>query len=356
MVSESGTNNWSAPRTLFFVKAPAATDLQGMTYIASVDSKVVETGTVDSNSGTITLNIDLSAVPNGFHSLNVVLVSKNGVATDIRNAYFWKLHTGGNRIIRYEYWLNNGINWHEEEVSSTDNPYVLDGYLDLGEDVFSPESYYFVIKNGKPYAYAKNTLTIRFYDADYQSTEISKTFVDYSVGGELTGESTGQQGFSAIVPGESTTFREPAADAICWFQFFANEGDIINLYTSRACQLEVLLMPADSGEQLAKGSRKTSGEVVAEEVFSTKDASRNGEFIAPATGTYYVGIHNMATQSGGNVTLWLTATTPPEIPTSVKNIGDMEKEGSLYDLQGRELPEKPDKGVYIKNHRKVTAK
>lgn len=354
MASPVGQNNWSAPRTLYFVKAPAQADLQGMTYVASVDNRVVQTGTIDSNNGTIVLDIDLATVPMGFHSLNVVLITKNGAATDYRSAYFWKLHTGGNHITRYEYWLNDGYNKQTVDVSSTANPLVIDGYLDLGEDLFTPQSYHFEMRGGKAYVFAKNTLTVRFYDAEYQSTEVTKTFVDYSVGGQLTGTETGQQGLNALTPGNSLTVREPAADAICWFQTFLTEGDKITLRTSRACRLEVILASISAAEAPARNAPRKAEAQPETVVYSTADASREGSFIAPATGTYFIALHDMTQQTGGNVQLTLKA---EKVPTSIRevnaaNAGDNE----LYDLQGRELPQEPTKGVYIKNRRKVTAK
>ena len=65
MVSENGSNVWSSPRTLYFVKAPAAADLQPMTYVASVDGRVVGRGTVNASNGTAVINVDVNDVAAG---------------------------------------------------------------------------------------------------------------------------------------------------------------------------------------------------------------------------------------------------------------------------------------------------
>ena len=337
MACQEGKNNWSAPRTIFFVKAPALADLQGMTYVASVDDKVVQTGTVDSSGGNIVLDVNLDEVPTGFHCLHVALITKNGAATDVRNAYFWKLKEN-NHIVRYEYWIDDGTFCHETvDVTETDNPFILNKDLDIGETTFYSRNFAFVVAGGKAYAWAKHRLTVRFYDKEYQSEEVSQDFIDYRVGGQILGNLPGQLSFQTIVPGESQTVSEPTENGIHWFHFYAEEGDSLTLTTNRACMVDVF---SPSGQT----------------VYSTEDATVTDGFHAPVSGTYYVALHDVAQSSGANIQLTVTHVPDPAIPTAVTNVSTDDNDGTVYDLQGRKLPTEPDKGVYIKQRRKVMRK
>ena len=335
MASPVGESNWSAPRTIFFVKAPALADLQDVTYVASVDTKVVQTGTVSSTNGTVALDINLDDVPIGFHSLNMVLITKNGGVTDVRNAYFWKL-TEGNHITRYEYWIDDGEFLHETvDVQSDDNPFILDEDFDIGETTFISRNFAFVVANGKMYAWAKHRLNVRFFDKDFQVAQASKDFIDYRVGGQILGNLPGQLSLQPIVPGEPLSVSEPTENNIHWFQVFADQGDSLRLTTNRACMLNVF---SPTGE----------------EVYATEDGTVTGGFRAPVRGTYYIALHDVAQRNGYNVQL--TVTFVPGIPTAITRPDDDNADGTLYDLQGRKLTEKPDKGIYINGHVKQTAR
>ena len=64
----------------------------------------------------------------------------------------------------------------------------------------------------------------------------------------------------------------------------------------------------------------------------------------------------MAQSSGANIQLTVTHVPDPAIPTAVTNVSTDDNDGTVYDLQGRKLPTEPDKGVYIKQRRKVVTK
>ena len=298
MVSENGSNVWSSPRTLYFVKAPAAADLQPMTYVASVDGRVVDRGTVNASNGTAVINVDVNDVANGFHCLNMVLLTKHGVAADTKSAYFWKRPTGGNHIIKYEYWLNDGENMHVQEVASTDNPFLLDISLDLGDEVFSSRRYAFAVVDNKAYAWAKNKLTVRFFDVDHQSVEVSKDVIDFRVGGLITGPYIGWASFEPVIAGTPQTVAEPAPNTIHWFQTYVNKGDSITLTASRACMLEAY---APDGA----------------EVYATDNGTRTDGFRAKVSGTHYVALHDVAVQNGSGVTLTITLVEEQNMPTEI---------------------------------------
>lgn len=144
----------------------------------------------DVAQGTQTLDVtDLLA---GLHTLNYQLIDSEGkVGVPVTRLFMRNfdnsLAEGGNRITRYQYWLNDNSQAKQTVMlDNAANPYTLISLLPMQKEPINSALFLFEITDGQPTIYAKNVFHIRFHDAQDYFTDGDKTFVDYSVKQELT--------------------------------------------------------------------------------------------------------------------------------------------------------------------------
>ncbi len=239
-----------APYSSVFLKmdASASTVAKSLRYWFDDDASSVKV--INVGQGTQTL--DVSNLLTGLHTLNYQLIDSKGRVTAPVTRLFMKnfdkvLADGENRVTKYQYWLNkNSQAMQTVELASADNPYTLIALLPMLKEPIQSSQFHFEVTNGVPTIYAKNTLHIRFYDAQNYFTDGQKQFVDYSVKQEVepVGELQATQTFSKV-----------AENDIRWYTMLVAQGDTVAFRLSQAATLQVF---APSGKEVFKTSGSSS--------------------------------------------------------------------------------------------------
>ena len=283
IVDSNGT--LGAPASSVFLKmdASAASVAKNLRYWFDDDAGTVSTTSVA--GGTQTL--DVSALQTGLHTLNYQLIDSQGRVTPTVTRLFMKnfdkvLADGHNRVTKYQYWLNmNSQAMQTVELDVAANPYTLIALLPMQKEPIQSLQFHFEVTNNVPTIYAKNTLHVRFYDAQNYFTDGQKPFVDYSVKQEVTD-------LIALNNGDHKTIASPEKNAIHWFKFYAEEGDTVTFKTDQAASIQVF---SPEGKEIYSASGSTS--------------VKNGGCHTWMDGTYYVAMHDV-TGSRPNISLDFT--------------------------------------------------
>ena len=239
-------------------------------------SSVCQTGVTD---GTQTL--DVTGLSVGLHTLYYQLIdSNNRAAPPVARVFlknFEKVTEGGNRIVRYQYWLNdNGQSIQTRDLDQTANPYTLIGLLPVQKEPVLSSHFHFEVTDGTPVVYAENIFHIRFHDVRGYIQDGEKPFTDYSVSQavEPVGELQSAQAFPRV--GEND---------IRWYTIQAAPGDTVAFKLSQPATLQLF---SPSGKEVFKTS---------------ESASVNwGGIHTWEDGTYYLAVHDV-TGSQPNMTL-----------------------------------------------------
>lgn len=218
--------------------------------------------------------VDVSALPEGLHSLHYQLVYADGGVGPTSTSIFLKPITefaqgGPNTITKYLYWLNgNNSTVKTVEVKQPSNPYQLITLLPIQEMPFRSSFFHFEFENGNPCIYAQNNLQIRFYDAKgYFVDDYSKSYIDYKV--KQTVEPEG-------VLLNTQTFDRVAQNKIRWYTLQAAPGDTVAFKSSQASTIQLF---APSGKEIFKSSESTSVEWAGIHTWEE--------------GTYYLAVHDV---------------------------------------------------------------
>lgn len=264
-------------RSGVFMRVP--TELQRTTFSAYyyIDGKYAGTASTGTNNSAVHLDIDVSELSSGIHSVTAYLASPHGMGTSTKTAWFVKIPAGGEGVSHYSYWLNDDSttlrNFDLPEVS---NPFGLVSLIDVPMQPFRSSSYTFAIENGDPIMYARNEFKIRFSDPDGRVSTGSRTFTDVRA-------KTIPERATEISNGLTPT-GNIAENTVKLFRFDAETGDSVNVRLDRAAMLEIY---APDAEVLIK----TTG----------ADAVRNRTFTARENGTYYIAVHDVVSGNSASV-------------------------------------------------------
>ena len=268
-----------APVSSMFLKlgAGSSTSASGLRYWFDDDaSSLKET---DKLSGLYTF--DVSDLQAGLHTLNCQVIDSQGKLSAPVARFFVKnfgdIAEGTNRIIKYQYWLNQNSQAMKTVITENiSDPYTLIDLLPLQRENIQSSLFHFEITDNEATIYAKNVFHIRFYDARGYFSDAHHAFVDYSVGEKVEDTADIKK---------TQTFARPEENGIKWFTLQACEGDTIAFCSSQALSLQVF---SPSGE----------------EIYSTSEAEsvKWGGCHTWENGTYYVAVHDV-TGSRPDVTL-----------------------------------------------------
>ncbi len=279
IVDSNGT--LGAPVSSVFLKMDydnATATAKSIRYWFDDDATTVKVTNVANGSQTL----DVSDLQTGLHTLNYQLIDSNGRVGVPVTGIFLKnfdkvLADGHNRVTKYQYWLNtNSQAMQTVTLDAAANPYTLIALLPIQKEPIQSSQFHFEVTNDVPTIYAKNTLHVRFYDAQNYFTDGQKQFVDYSVSQEVepVGELQATQ-----------TFDKVAGNDIRWYTMQAAPGDTAAFRVSQAATVQVF---APSGK----------------EVFNTSESAsvKWGGIHTWEDGTYYVAVHDV-TGSRNTMTL-----------------------------------------------------
>ena len=279
IVDNNGT--LGAPASSVFLKMDAdlaSATAKSVRYWFDDDASTVKV--TDVANGTQTL--DVSALQTGLHTLNYQLIDSNDRVSVPVTRLFLKnfdkvLADGHNRVTKYQYWLNtNSQAMQTVELDAAANPYTLIALLPMQKEPIQSSQFHFEVTNDVPTIYAKNTLHVRFYDAQNYFTDDEKPFIDYSV----------KQVVEPIGELQATqTFDKMADNDIRCYTMQVAPGDTAAFRVNQAATIQVF---APSGK----------------EVFKTSEAaSVNWAGIHTwENGTYYLAVHDV-TGSQNTMTL-----------------------------------------------------
>lgn len=260
-----------APYSSFFLMMnwdDAAMTAKSLRYWFDDETAVTETAV--SNGTQVLKVIDLTA---GLHTLNYQLIDNNGrVSVPVTRLFFKNFDKAmaddHNHVTKYQYWLNtNSQAMQTVELGNVSNPYTLIALLPMHKEPIQSSQFHFEVTNDAPTVYAKNTIHVRFYDAQNYFTDNQRTFVDYSVKQEVhpVGE---------LQP--SQTFDKVAENDVRWYAMHAEPGDTVAFKLSQPATIQVF---SPSGEEVFKTS---------------ESASVNwGGIHTWEDGTYYLAVHDV---------------------------------------------------------------
>ena len=339
----------SSPVTHSFVKIPQTEGVDYLTCLCSVDNKIFRQEQVPSEGGVINWNFDVSELSQGFHRMQVQVVTPSGAATSTYDAFFLRTTMAEEMndmkcvysIDGAEFYteagrMSNGAFHCDLDVSAlSDGLHSISYYLTDGKSVNTKISTQFFIKtpvggNGiVQYEYwlnnqeneAHKTVTLEQrtnpYDLIsllpverqpirssnfqfaikngtpliYARNEIHFRFTDvqgrfvYTTKEYVDEQTLGQVDLMGELQSKQT-FNRPVEGNIKWYWLEAEKGDLLEFKADRACTIQLF---SPSAEELFSASGSTS-------------VAFNGTH-ADESGKYYLAVHDVTATSGTNLTL-----------------------------------------------------
>lgn len=185
------------------------------------------------NGNTYHLDLDVSSLTSGIHSVTSYLASPLGLASDIRTSWFVKIPNGGEGVVAYEYWLNDNIETMQTvTLDKVTNPCSLVGLLDMPIEPFCSSRYRFALEDGAPVVYGCNSFQVRFRDPDGRFSMAAGEFADTRVRQELKDVPT-------ITANERTSTGKIEENTIRWYKFKGEIGDSIGIRLDDPAMVEI---------------------------------------------------------------------------------------------------------------------
>lgn len=239
-------------------------------YIVDGQTENVQSGAF--SNGVFHFDLDMENIATGLHSVDFMLVSDHGIVSQSKTAWFTKIPIGGNKIARYEYWLNDRF---ENPISKTlEQPSRDCNLIDLVEVENLPlrsSQFHFEFVDGKPTIFPANEFHVRFYDIANRITEQSGTYTDYR---------------SPSLVEDVTTLTQPEASVrlglipenqIRWFKINMSIGDSLTLRSDKGVTID-MFDPLGQRIYSATGSAAT-----------TRSGTRTS-----AEGDFYIAVHDLS--------------------------------------------------------------
>ena len=272
----------SSSYTSYFMRFTSYEDLSEMYCVYAVDGDSFNSKSqVVSQHGSFHFDLDLSELEGGLHYISFMLYSDRGTSTNAQTQFFVKTPLGGNGITHYQYWLNDDdINTAKTiTLSEKVNPLQLMSLLPVESRPLSSSQFQFDVSSGKPMVYAKNTIHLRFHDVAMRFSDVTKDYVDYSVGQEVNVIKT-------LVSGVRETTGWIEENQIKWYKVTAERGDSLSFKYDRAATLQVF---SPSGKEVHN-------------VYGSESVTWNG-LNAEESGTFYVALHDVTATQGEVINL-----------------------------------------------------
>lgn len=333
-----------------FVKIPQTEGVEYLKCLCVVDDKLFREENVSSTGGVIDWNLDVSGLPQGFHHMQVQVITPSGAATGTYNAYFLRTTTTSEMADMKCVYAIDGAEFNTEAGSMTngvfhcdlDVSHLEDGLhriaykLTNGKGVETKTQTQFFMKtplggNGiKEYWYWLNDSTdqvskvqlaertnpfklisllpvpkhpissklFHFELSDGQPMVYAKNNFHirfYDAAGRFTDESAQFTDYSVkqevtdaewLEPGVRATTAKPGENTIKWYCLEAEPGDSLQFKLDRAATIQLF---APSGDEVYSAS---GSEVV----------KLNGCHVKEK-GTYYLALHDVTATQGNTISI-----------------------------------------------------
>lgn len=88
-----GKGGLSMPTTKMFIKVPQTEGVSYLTCASFIDGKLFKTEQVSSEGGIVNWNLDVAALSQGIHNMQVQVITPTGAATNVSNHFFFRAIT-----------------------------------------------------------------------------------------------------------------------------------------------------------------------------------------------------------------------------------------------------------------------
>ncbi len=258
-------NMYSVPMSYMFIKVAPLVGTEPLQYQCWFDRDYSSLQTGMLGDGLI--NLDVSALSDGLHTVNVQLY--NGTYTTPNSYMFYKIPVGGTKIKRWEYFLNGD---YENRERIDMDPALADlsimTLLPVETQPIRSMCFEYDANGGEPVIYAKNEITFRFWATDDRFIDRTHFYVDETVSQEVVAD--------VFEPNTSELIMKPAENEIRWFKIMAQVGDSLSFKADKACSLQLF---SPSGEEVYN--------------VSGQESVRYGGCHAWEDGYYYLAVHDV---------------------------------------------------------------
>lgn len=220
-----------------------------------------------------TIEMDVSALVNGMHTVYAQLIHTDGSVGAIRTHHFLVLHTPNSerrQITHVRYWFNDQTaNATVVPISTPSEEWTWTSYISTPSIGVRSSNFLFTIENGQPILYARNSLQVLTMDNAGASTYGSRDYTDYRNSRMVSRiDSLRERQSSGTL----------AKDSIRWYYVDAEEGDSLQIYTSTPATIQIF---APSAQEIYRVSEYASTQV--------KSGCHTFE-----NGRHYVAVHDIA--------------------------------------------------------------
>ncbi len=213
------------------------------------------------------LILDADSLSSGFHTLNAQFGSGNNLT--LKSFLFYKKPQEDNKIVKYEYWLNDLDSLKQSFTVSPQDTVNVVSMLSVPSFPIRSQCFHFNPNNGVPLIHAKNEIHLRFYNAAGRFATKTKPYVDFAMADTVYADT--------IERNTTKTVAAPTNNAIRWFKLGAGPGDSLSFKVDKPCTMQLY---APNGEMLFH---------VSNDSVLTWNSCHAGE-----QGDYYLAVHDAA--------------------------------------------------------------
>lgn len=273
-------NMLAAPVEGVFMRVPTDAEVNGFRCYYTIDNDDSMTQTGSYSNGMVHADIDAASLKTGLHSIQFMLASPDGLATQCLSAFFMKLPLGAGDISSYDYWVNDDT----ERITHVDlekaqSPFRLMALIPVKSYPLRTSSFRFKVEEGKPVIYPLNDFNMLVSSANGQFTSISSPFYDSTMPTAVTPSTIEPTPEGAVINAGAI----PQGD-ICWYEFAVKAGDSIAVNVDKPCTIELF-------DNKSNGLYSASG----------YDAVVGGGFHAFDDGKIYMAVHDAKNTGSVNV-------------------------------------------------------
>lgn len=265
----------------FFFRTTMSGELGNMKLVYNVDGGEYKYQAGDFGTGVFHFDIDVSALKDGLHRLNYMLMSETGTSTKMSSSFFVKTPLGGPGVANYKYWINeNEDDAVKVTLDERQELFKLIALLPVAPQPIRSKCFHFEIEeDGTPMMYAKNDFHIQFIDVKNYFLDATRQYIDYNAGQQI-------DDITQLESGKRVYKVKPAENEVLWFKVDALRGDSLSFKTDLAASIDVFNAEGDTLYH-AEGT----------------NAEAYGGFHADETTTYYVALHDATAKNGTNIAL-----------------------------------------------------
>lgn len=262
-------------RDSYFLKVPTADQYSSLEPCWILDGKRLDLSTgVLGDSNAYNIELDMSSLSAGLHSLSACFVSSAGLMTSARTAWFVKVPNGGEGVQEYRYWINDDYTSGKTvKLSEVANPFGLVDLVDVDKCDIRSSRYGFYIENGVPMVCARNKFRFMSLDGDGRTALAESEYDDRRMSYVVSG-------IEHLAPNKVTKVAAADDNNISWYSFSGLLGDSISLALSRGAMFELY---TPDGQPLME---KSGADVV-----------KHNSAILRQEGIYYLAVHDVVETS-----------------------------------------------------------